>query len=102
MTTTIAIQSSSSELSKGALAGIVIGSVVGSAVLLSLGVLLYRHQPNKVPSPPVSLIQQPTEKQEAHTAEISKEFDAPSGRLQYPPEVMEQLAAGGRLRQEEL
>jgi hypothetical protein len=96
MTTTIAIQSSSSELSKGALAGIVIGSVVGSAVLLALGVLLYRHQPNKVPSPRVSLIQQPAEKQEAHTAGF------PSGRLQYPPEVMEQPAAGGRLRQEEL
>ena len=101
MTTTIAIQSSSSELSKGALAGIVIGSIVGSAVVLALGVLLYRHQPKTVPSPPVSLIPQRAEKQEAQV-EVSKEFAAPSGRLQYPPEVMEQPASGGRLRQEEL
>ena len=100
MTTIVAVQSSSSELSKGALAGIVIGSVVGSAVLLALGVLLYRHQPNKRPSPPVGpIIQQPSEKPGAHMAQ---EFDGPSGRLQYPPEVMEQTAAGGRLRQEEL
>jgi len=87
-------------LSKGAIAGIVIGSIVGTAALLALGLLLYRHQP-KSSSPPTESFMQPQEgayDKEAVEQISQRQIAEPaSGRLglQYPAEVMEQT--GGRL-----
>jgi hypothetical protein len=96
--TTIIIQPSSDTLSKGAIAGIVIGSIVGTAALLALGLLLYRHQPKS--SSPESFMQ-PQEgaydKEAVEQISPRQIAEPASGRLglQYPAEVMEQT--GGRL-----
>jgi len=101
--TTIIAQPSSSAVSPGTIAGIVIGSVVGSAILLTLGVLVYRHQPrtalDEVAQPAVAAAQQ-YEKPGVQEEQFSMAIEAPSGRLQYPLEVMQQTPTGGRLGQD--
>jgi hypothetical protein len=101
--TTIIAQPSSSAVSPGTIAGIVIGSVVGLAVLLTLGVLVYRHQPKvsqaEVARPAIAAAQQ-YEKPWVQEEQFSMAIEAPSGRLQYPLEVMQQTPTGGRLGQE--
>lgn len=101
MTTVIIQPSSSDTLSKGAIAGIVIGSIVGAAILLALALLLYRHQP-KSSNPPLQSFIQPQrgayEKEAPAEQVFQRQIAEPvSGRLglQYPAEAMEQT--GGRL-----
>jgi hypothetical protein len=58
----------------------VIGSVVGAAVLIAIGVLLYRHQPNTVAGE--------TMEQKGAAADTLREVqEIPGSRLQYPDNV---------------
>ena len=80
---TVLVDASNSGLSKGAIAGIAIGALVGAAALVIIGILLYRHQPNSSPGD-TSVVAQ-TGEQKADIAETAVQ-EIPSARLRYPGE----------------
>jgi hypothetical protein len=67
----------------------VIGSVVGAAVLIAIGVLLYRHQPNTV-------AEEKIEQKGAAADTLHEVQEIPSSRLQYT----ENIPLSGRLGNE--
>ena len=79
------IASSGSGMSAGTIAGIVIGSMFGGALLVAIGVFLYRHQSKASNQNPTEVALPMGEELELRRKEIGAQ-EVPSGRLQYPEE----------------
>jgi hypothetical protein len=80
------VESSNGGLSKGAIAGIAIGAVLGAAALVVIGILLYRHQPNPAPTTAAAVTTQNLDEKNAGIAKNTAVQEIPSGRLKYPGE----------------